>query len=79
MDKLRPSSLAWAGLIAGVCIYDYLAPPHETLSERVDSALENHPIVTVFAVGATALHLLNVLPPELDPIHRVAERFRNGE
>jgi hypothetical protein len=71
MRKPRPSTLAWGGIAAGVAAYDVLAPKGETLSERCDSALER-PLGRSFvyaAVGITALHLCNLIPEELDPIH----------
>ena len=75
--SVRPSTVAWGVLAAGVATYDALCPPGETLSERVDSAIENHPIATIVAVGAVALHLLNVYEhyglERLDVIHRIAE------
>lgn len=67
----------WIVLGLGVVAYDYLAPPHQTLSEGVDKALEKHPVLTTIAIGAVALHLLNVLPPQYDPIHRIAEVVRH--
>lgn len=65
----------WAVLIGGVILWDYFAP--ETLSGAVDRALESHRAVTIGAIAITGAHLLNILPPELDPIHQLAERFRN--
>ena len=35
MRKPRASEAAWAGLVAGVGIYDYMSPDGETLSERL--------------------------------------------
>ena len=77
---MRPSSKAWVALGIGVVTYDVLAPPGETLSERVDSALENHPMATIAAVGAVALHLLNVFDnynlERYDIIHQAATVVR---
>ena len=45
------------------------------LSERVDEWLD-HPVkrvVTLATIGMTALHLANVLPPEVDLIHRIGD------
>ena len=63
---------AWSAIALGVVTYDVLCPKGETLSEGVDRALEKYPALTTIAIGAVALHLLNVLPPEIDPIHRIA-------
>lgn len=58
---------AWIGLAAGVVAYDILCPEGEMLSEGVDRGLEANRTATIAAVGVTALHLLNVLPPSVDP------------
>lgn len=77
---MRPGNKAWAVLGLGVCAYDYLAPPGETMSESVDRAIEKHPVATIVAIGAVTLHLLNVYEhyhlERLDPIHIVASRLR---
>jgi hypothetical protein len=67
----------WIILGLGVAAYDYLAPPHQTLSEGVDRALDKHPVLTSLAIGTVALHLLNILPPEYDPIHKIATVIRH--
>lgn len=78
---LRPSTIAWLALGVGVAAYDYLAPQGETMSEAVDRAIERHPIATIAAVGAVALHLLNVFESyhieQYDLIHQLAERVRH--
>lgn len=77
---MRPSSVAWAAIGAGVIAYDVLAPAGETLSERVDDAIESHPIATIAAVGAVALHLCNVFESyhieKFDVIHQAASIVR---
>lgn len=68
------AKLAWAGLLTGVCVYEYYAPEGQLLSEAVDRGLE-HPVGKVLiplAIGVTALHLLNILRPEVDPIHQIS-------
>jgi hypothetical protein len=78
MERPRSSDLAWMTLVAGVAIYDMLAPPHETLSEGFDRYLQ-HPLGRIAAIGAVALtagHLLNLLPRQADPLHLIAERVR---
>lgn len=73
----HPSNKAWGVLAVGVLIYDWLAPTGETMSEAVDRAIERHPIITIGAIGAVALHLINALPERVDPLHKLAEVFRN--
>lgn len=80
MKAEQAAGLAWVGIIGSVIAYDYLAPEGGTLSEGVDYALEKHPIITVAAVGMTALHLLNAYEAwgieHLDPIHQLANLAR---
>lgn len=78
MERPKPSSIAWGALAAGVVTFDLLAPEGETLSEAVDRGLEGKykPLV-VGVVGLTALHLLNLLTPDKDPIHLTATKARS--
>lgn len=64
---------AWAGIGAAVLAYELLAPEGQLLSEGVDRALERHPILVRAAIGATALHLLNLLPEKIDPFHQLTK------
>jgi hypothetical protein len=66
----RPSTVAWAALAVEAVAYDLLCPRGETLSEGVDGWLEHKPLLTVGAIGITALHLLNALPKGIDPFHQ---------
>lgn len=65
--------VAWGTLIASIVAYEWKCPPNHLLSEVVDRGLENP--VGKYAIpaiiGATALHLINVLPPSIDPIHKL--------
>lgn len=76
MTPEKLANVAWATLIAGVAIYDWRCPEGATLSEACDRAIEKHPLLTVAAIGSVALHLLNVLPPQVDPIHQLIERLK---
>lgn len=75
-ETWRPSSYAWAGLAAGVLVYDVLCPLGETLSEGADRALERRPLLTVALIGTTALHLANLLPEQIDPFHHFVKLAR---
>lgn len=66
----------WAAIGLGVLAYEILCPDGELLSEGVDRALEKHPAATRLAIGAVALHLMNVLPERIDPVHRLASIIR---
>lgn len=78
VKKPELATYGWMGLTAGVILWDALAP--QTLSSAYDRYLE-HPVKRIAAIGAVALtgaHLLNVLPPQLDPIQRVGDYvYRN--
>ena len=70
---MRYGTKAWIGLAAYLAVVEVRAPHGETLSERVDDWLAAHPTKAIVytIVGATALHLLNLLHPRIDPIHLV--------
>jgi hypothetical protein len=38
------------------------------LSEACDRYLKSHPVLTTAVVAAVALHLVNALPPFVDPL-----------
>lgn len=58
---------AWITLGLCVTAYELVCPPGELMSEGVDAALEARRGLTIAAIGITAAHLCNVLPPVLDP------------
>lgn len=64
---MRDSERAWIALGVGVAVYEMLAQDGELLSHQVDRWLERHPVITTTAVVVTSLHLLNLIPPKLDP------------
>lgn len=68
----KSSKLGWVGLVFGVAAYDMLCPEGETLSEGVDRGLESkYRHLIKLGIGMTALHLVNVLPPAIDPLHQL--------
>lgn len=70
----KHSKLAWGGLIAGVAAYDIFCPAGETLSEGIDRGLETkYRHLITLGIGITALHLVNVLPPAIDPLHQLTQ------
>lgn len=75
MERPRPSTVAWAGLAAGIAAYDLLCPPGETLSEGVDRALETRTgrVLALGAIAVVATHLANVLPQRCDPLHQMTK------
>lgn len=72
MERPKTSTLAWGALIGGVAVYDLLCPKGETLSEGADRGLEGkYKNLVRLGIGVTALHLVNVLPDSLDPLHQL--------
>ena len=76
-EGLRPSSVAWAGILGAVALYELLAPQGETLSERLDPILEGkYKYLLLGALGVTAAHLGNSLPHSIDPFEQGLSRIR---
>ena len=63
---------AWVVVAAVVIVHEISAPAGHLLSEGVDRALERRPWLTRAAVVYLAAHLLNLVPPRIDPLHRLA-------
>lgn len=61
---------AWLGIAAAVTAYEFLCPEGELLSEGADRAIDKHPVLVPLAIGVVALHLANVLPAHIDPLHQ---------
>lgn len=72
---MRTSDRAWIVLAAAIVTYEIVAQPDELMSEAVDRYLETRPWLTRLAVAVVAAHLLNFIPPRIDPIHHIALRF----
>lgn len=62
----------WLALAGVVVVIDATARPGETLSEQFDRWLVSHPKLTVYGTLLVTAHLLNILPPAVDPVHQVA-------
>lgn len=70
--EMKPATIAWLGVGAGIAAYEVLCPKGETLSEGVDRVMEHSPAARVAALGAiavTAAHLGNLIPQKYDPYH----------
>jgi hypothetical protein len=70
-DRFCTAETAWIVLLAGVTAWELLAPTGHLLSEGVDRAIERHPVITRAAIAVTALHLMNLLPSQVDPFHHL--------
>lgn len=78
MERLKPAEIMWAGLVGSALLYDVFCPKNQTLSEALDPALETTKgkAILYTAIGLTAAHLCNILPPKLDPLH-IASQYLN--
>lgn len=63
---------AWIALGLYVIAYDAIANEGELLSEVVDRFIEKHPAATRVIVIGVAAHLMNLIPPQVDPLHKMA-------
>ena len=72
---MRTSDRAWIVLAASIVTYEVVAQPDELMSEAVDRYLESRPWFTRIAVAIVSAHLLNIIPPKLDPLHQLARTF----
>lgn len=72
---MRTSDRAWIVLASAIVTYEVVAQPDELMSEAVDRYLDSRPWLTRLIVAVVAAHLLNLIPPQFDPLHRVALRF----
>ena len=64
---MRPADAMWLKLIVDLITYESQAPKHELLSYALKRYSRKYPWLVRFAVVATALHLLDVLPVWADP------------
>lgn len=68
--KSLSGSQMWGAIAIAVAYHELTCKEGHLLSEAVDRALDKGPIsraVVFLAVTVTAGHLLNLLPPKLDP------------
>ena len=74
----RPAyrALAVGGL--GVLVWDVLCPPKETISDGVGALKAAHPFATVAITAVTAVHLLDWLPPTVDPYRWLFRALRGA-
>lgn len=65
---------AVAALVGIALAHEVLADRGQLLSNAYDRWLEKYPIVTWTVTTVTVLHLLNVLPPTIDPYARIGTK-----
>lgn len=73
MKKPRTGTIAWVATIGGILLYEVLAPDDELMSEAVDRALTKYPWTTRALIATLGLHLANLLPERIDPLHHLAK------
>ena len=80
MERPRPSGVAWSALALGILAYEVLAEDDELLTDQswrsIDSQNKLRQVSTYFTIGATALHLLRLLPKSVDPYHYIGKVIR---
>lgn len=69
----------WRGIAAAVIVHNVTAREGDTLSECMDGWIARHPVLWRAVIVAVAVHVGNVVPPRLDPVHWlfVAARHRD--
>ena len=72
---MRHGDAAWIALVVGITGYELAAPKDELLSQAVDRYRRSHPWITTALIVYIAFHLLRVVPPRVDPLHRLATRL----
>ena len=73
---MNPADRAWLVLASGVVAYDIAAPPGQTMSEGVDRYLLTHRWLTRVVAFAVTLHICNLWPVSLDPLHHLFALLR---
>lgn len=63
---------AWLAVAATVAVADGLAPRNRTLSHGFAKYRRRRPVVTAAVVAGLIAHLYGKLPPQVDPLHRIA-------
>lgn len=65
MKRLDVCDWAWLAILA----YDVAAPTGKTLSEGFDAYQKRRPVAATAAATVVFLHVVNAIPPQVDPIH----------
>lgn len=65
--ELITARKTWLFMTALVLTHEFVCPPGELLSDGVDRGLQKHPVLVYGFTAVTVAHLLNWLPPKLDP------------
>lgn len=61
----------WAVIFGLVVLHEFTCAEGELLSEEVDRMLVKHPLATYAFTFLTVAHLLNRLPPAIDPYRAI--------
>ncbi|AXN50922.1 hypothetical protein DSM43518_02009 [Mycobacterium marinum] len=66
---MQPRDYACLALAAGVGVWDFLAPPGQTISEACDDYLIRRRAATEVGLLVLYLHVANKLPERVDIVH----------
>lgn len=66
----------WIAVLGVAGIFEALALDGELLSHGIDRALITHPWLTRGVIVVTTMHLLNMIPPRVDPFSVVGSHVK---
>lgn len=72
IGALQQSDYGWLAVLAVVAAAEVSACPGQMLSHAMVRYKAAHPVVVTAVVLTTAAHLLEWIPPPVDPFHRLA-------
>ena len=73
---MRPRAKAWLALALGVIWWDVTCDRDETLSAACRDARKRAPVATVSAVLYAVLHLLGLIPEDVDVLRRLPDGWK---
>lgn len=68
---MRAGDRAWIALGIGVGAYELLCAEDELMSEAASRYMLRHPWLVRFIAFTLAAHVCSLLPPAVDPLHRL--------
>lgn len=73
-----PARRMWAVIFGLVVLHEFTCSEGELLSEEVDRMLDKYPLATYAFTAITVAHLLNWLPPTIDPYRAIGSYRMKG-
>jgi hypothetical protein len=74
--ELLTARNAWCAIGGFVLAYEVICPEGQLMSEGADRLIERHPYATRAAGLVLAVHVLNLVREEQDPISRLVRALR---